>query len=78
MGEIIRAEGKELGRLSDSLCGKGSARQLNHGANRELQLHAAFFADFSEECINLVADEMEFHDRANQRHHDLGPANVGA
>ena len=71
LGQVVGAEGEELGGLGDPVRGQRGARQLDHRADRDRQLDAGPRRTSRRICVALVADQVQLHHRPDQRHHDL-------
>ena len=72
LGEVVGAEGEEVGLLGQVLGGHGGARQLDHGADGDAgQVGAALGGDLGDDRLALLAHQLELAHGADQRHHDL-------
>ena len=71
LGEVIGAEGEELGRLGDVAGRQCRTRQLDHRPDRELQGAAIGFGNVGQHGRGLVDDQLQLLDRADERDHDL-------
>src|SRR5689334_13291992 len=54
LGEIVRAEGEELGRFGNLVGRHGGPRKLDHRADEELQVHARLGADVLCDLKNVL------------------------
>ena len=59
LGEVVGAEGEELGFLGDHVGGQRGARDLDHGAHEVAELHAVFGNDGVGGGLHNILDELE-------------------
>src|SRR5438552_10737164 len=69
--QVVRAEREELCSLSDPERGQGRARELDHRPDGDMQLDALALRDVRDYPVRLVADQVQLHQGADERHHDL-------
>ena len=71
LGQVVRAEGEELGLGGDLVRGQSGARDLDHGADGILHLDTGLFDQAVGRGGDDVLDELQLLDLADQRDHDL-------
>ena len=76
--EVVGAEAEEVGDLGDLVGGDGRARDLDHGADRDVEpvlasgLHALLGTDCRDRLLGQLAKKHELLLGADERMHDLG------
>ena len=71
LGQVVGAEGEELGGLGDLPGGQRRPRQLDHRPQQRAQLHAGPLGDLDEDLLGVGLDDLQLLDRPDQRDHDL-------
>src|SRR3954453_16228385 len=59
LGEVVGAEGEELGGLGDLACGERRARDLDHRADQRVHTLAGLLGDCLEDPLGLFLDDLE-------------------
>ena len=72
LGQVVGAEGEELGLGGDLVGGQSGARDLDHGADVVLHVDAGLCDQLVGGGGHDVLDELQLLDLADQRDHDLG------
>ena len=70
--KVVGAEAEELRFLRDLVCGKSSARNLDHRTDFIVKLDIRLLDDFVRRLDDDVLDELHFLCLTRQRDHDLG------
>ena len=70
--EVVGAEAEELGGLGNFVGGERAARDLDHGANRVVDLHLLLRHDLTGHAVHDLHLQVEFPLEADERDHDLG------
>ena len=71
LGEVVRAEREELGRLRDLPGGHRGPRHLDHRADQRVRRDAGLRRYLGEHPLGLLARKLQLLHRADQRNHDL-------
>ena len=72
LGQVVGAEGEELGLLGDLVRGQRGARDLDHGADLVVHIGTGVLDELVRLGAHDVLDILELLDLADQRDHDLG------
>ena len=72
LGQVVGAEGEELGLLGDLISGEGSPGDLNHGAYLVVHVGAGLGDELVGSLHHHVLHVLQFLDLAHQGNHDLG------
>ena len=71
LGEVVGAEGEELGDFRDLVGEQSGARKLDHGADDVVELDAGLLDDVVGDAAGGVLEDRELFFVENERMHDL-------
>ena len=72
LGEVVGAEGEELGFLGDIVSSEGSAGDLDHGADLIVHVAAGLVDELARHGVDDALDVCQLAGFADQGHHDFG------
>ena len=73
LGQVVGAEGEEIGFLGHFVCEEAGTRDFDHGADEKVELAQAVLGlHFRQDLVDDGALGLEFVDVAGDRDHDLG------
>ncbi len=71
LGQVVGAEGEEIGALADLAGHQAGAGQLDHGADRISEARAPLLLDLVGHRRDALLDQVELGLGGDERHHDL-------